>query len=98
MPENVLRMRIGPIASGAAVLADPEVASSVIDQHRKLLGIEMESYGVMLAAQESSLPVPKAFSLKSVSDFGEPDKNDDHHQYACYTSATALKIFVERFL
>jgi nucleoside phosphorylase len=96
--EHILRMHIGPVASGAAVLADKAVSQQIIEQHRKLLGVEMETYGVYAAAQESSLPQPKAFSLKSVSDFADSTKGDDFQKYAAFTSAQALKIFVEGYL
>jgi NADH/NAD ratio-sensing transcriptional regulator Rex len=49
--EHILSLHIGPVASGAAVLEDPLIASSIKKQHRELLGIEMEIYGMMLAAE-----------------------------------------------
>lgn len=91
-------MYIGPVASGAAVLGDSEMAESIVRQQRKLIGIEMESYGVFAAADESPLPQPKAFSIKSVSDFADSGKGDSYQKYAAYTSSAALRVFVERFL
>jgi nucleoside phosphorylase/CheY-like chemotaxis protein len=96
--ESVLKLHIGPVASGASVLADEQMTKSVGGQHRKLIGIEMESYAIFAAADEAPLPQPKAFSIKSISDFAGMAKNDEHHAYAAYTSATALRIFVERYL
>jgi nucleoside phosphorylase len=95
---TVLRMHIGPVASGASVLEDEKIADSIRQQHRKLIGIEMESYAVLAAAEEAPLPQPKAFALKSVCDFADTNKDDENQDYAAYTSAAALKIFVERFL
>ena len=95
---SVLKMHIGPVASGASVLEDPRMADSILQQHRKLIGIEMESYAVLAAVDESPLPQPKAFALKSVCDFADSKKDDNYQQYASYTSATALKVFVERYL
>ena len=97
-PPTPLKMHLGPVASGAAVLADPRYAELIKTQHRKLIGIDMETYAVLAAAEECSLPQPKAFSIKSVSDFADPSKGDSHRNYAAYTSAAALKIFVERYL
>jgi nucleoside phosphorylase len=91
-------MHLGPVASGASVVADPSFLEEVKLQHRKLLGVEMEAYGVLAAAEESPLPQPKAFSIKSVCDFGDENKNDQFQHYAAFTSASALKIFVERYL
>jgi nucleoside phosphorylase len=95
---NVLRMHVGPVASGSAVLADATLAESLIQQHRKLIGIEMETYGVFAAAEESPIPQPAAFSIKSVSDFADSNKSDDFHEYAAYTSAGALMHFAEKML
>jgi nucleoside phosphorylase len=67
-------------------------------QHRKLVGIEMETYGVFAAGRECTLPQPKVFALKSVCDFGDEEKNDSWQHYAAFTSAQALRVFVEKFL
>jgi nucleoside phosphorylase len=96
--DAVLRMHIGPVASGAAVLQDSKVADSILQQHRKLIGIEMESYAILAAADEAPLPQPKAFALKSVCDFADAEKSDEYQEYAAYTSAETLKVFVERYL
>ena len=97
-PNTVLQMHIGPMASGAAVLADKSVIPIIKQQHRKIIGIEMESYGVLAAADEAPLPQPKAFILKSVCDFADQEKCDNFQAYAAYTSASSLQVFVERFL
>jgi nucleoside phosphorylase/CheY-like chemotaxis protein len=95
---NLLSMRLGPVASGAAVLEDPSVVQAIKAQHRKTLGVEMETYGVFVAAEECPLPQPKVFSIKSVCDFADPRKNNDFQPYAAYTSASALRRFVEDYL
>ncbi|MBG0811948.1 hypothetical protein IY145_21635 [Methylosinus sp. H3A] len=96
--KTVLSMRIGPVASGAAVLEDPALVATIRSQHRKTLGIEMEAYGVMVAADESPLPQVTALAIKSVCDFADPRKNNEHQKYAAYTSASALRVFAERYL
>jgi nucleoside phosphorylase/CheY-like chemotaxis protein len=94
----MLQMHIGPVASGSAVLTSRELMEDVKQQHRKVIGVEMETYGVFAAASESPLPRPYPFSIKSVSDFGEQDKHDDCQHYAAFTSSNALKTFVEKYL
>jgi nucleoside phosphorylase/CheY-like chemotaxis protein len=96
--DQVLRMHVGPAASGSAVLADKKTTSRIVKQHRKLLAIEMETYGVYVAAQEAPLPQPKAFSMKSICDYADSRKNDDYQKYASFTSAQALRVFVEKYL
>lgn len=93
-----LSIHIAPLASGAAVLEDPSIAEHIQDQHRKVLGIEMEAYGVFSSAQESLEPRPTAIVLKSACDFADEEKNDDYQDYAAFTSAQALRIFVENYL
>ena len=51
-------------ASGAAVVADKSVFIQIkSQQHRKLLGIDMEAYGVMSSAVELPAPAPECFVL-----------------------------------
>ena len=96
--KSVLSMKVGPVGSGAAVIADATVTDEVLMQHRKLVGIEMEAYGVFAAGRECTLPQPKVFALKSVCDFGDEEKNYSWQHYAAFTSAQALRIFVEKYL
>lgn len=91
-------LRLGPVASGAAVLQDASIISEILTHHRKTIGVEMESYSIFVAAAEAPCPQPRAFSLKSVCDFADEFKSDDHQAYAAYTSAAALKLMVEEYL
>jgi nucleoside phosphorylase/CheY-like chemotaxis protein len=97
-PQYALAVQLGPVASGASVLADEAALQRVIEQHRQLLGLEMEIYGVYAAAEEAAEPRPQAFSLKSVVDFADSAKSDAHRQYSAYTSAEVLRRFVEKYL
>jgi nucleoside phosphorylase len=97
-PRTALQIHLGPVASGAAVLQDPSLTRSIMQQHRKLLGIEMESYGVLAAAEESPRPQPIAFAIKSVCDFADLEKSDSFQHYAAYTSAEVLRRLVEEYL
>ena len=92
------KLRVGPIASGAAVMADGKVIDEVREfQNRDLLGLEMEIYGMYAAAQQASFPQPKFLALKGVCDFADPDKHDGAQRFAAYASAQVLWKFVERF-
>ncbi|KAF2989832.1 hypothetical protein MJC1_03178 [Methylocystis sp. MJC1] len=97
-PKTILSMRLGPVASGAAVIEDPSIVDGIKFQNRKTIGVEMETYGVLIAADECPQPQPTCFSMKSVCDYADPHKNNEFQKYAAYTSATALKEFAERFL
>lgn len=94
---RIPKVLIGPVASGSAVLADGKVIEDIKAQHRELLGVEMEVYGLYAAAASASSPQPLAFALKSVCDFADPDKGDNSQRFAAYTSARVLRILMERF-
>jgi nucleoside phosphorylase/CheY-like chemotaxis protein len=94
---DTLRVHIGPLASGSAVLADGDVVNEIKLQNRELLGVEMEIYGMYAAASVASIPQPLAFALKAVCDFADPDKEDKFQRYAAYTSANVLRLLMERF-
>lgn len=93
-PRSDLQLHVGPVATGSQVLADPEYMKNIMQQQRKLIGIEMEIYGVYAAADESSYPQPHYFSMKGVCDFADSQKNDDYQKYAAYTSAKVLEAFI----
>jgi nucleoside phosphorylase len=91
-------LRIGPVASGAAVLQDSSIVAEILTQNRKTIGVEMESYSIFVAAAEAPHPQPRTFSMKAVCDFADELKNDNHQAYAAYASAGALRLLVERHL
>ncbi|WP_445354650.1 hypothetical protein ACJJI5_16290 [Microbulbifer sp. EKSA008] len=93
-PEDVPRIIMNAMASGGSVLQARSLMQGVIAQHKNLIGIEMESYAVFAAAEYSGDPAPMCISIKSVCDFGDEDKDDRFHKFACHTSAK----FVYRFL
>ncbi|WP_459477358.1 phosphorylase family protein [Clostridium saccharoperbutylacetonicum] len=92
-PNTDLNVFIGPVASGAAVVENQNLIDDIQGHVRKLVGIEMEAYGVFCAAEFCSDPKPMVFSIKSICDFGDSKKNDDYQEYAAYTSAQYLYHF-----
>ena len=97
-PSTVLRVLIGPVASGSAVVEDEATMERIERQQRKLLGVEMEGYAVHVAAEEAPEPQPTAFVVKSVVDFAVPGKGDQRRSYAAFTSARVLTTFAEKYL
>lgn len=89
-PEEAPRLHVGPMASGAAVLADGVAIRSVAEQQRQLLAVDMEAYGVFAAAEELPNPAPLGLAIKSVADFADGAKNDVFQPYAAYTSAATV--------
>lgn len=97
-PTSELRVHLGPLASGASVVANLAVFEDLLSQHRNLLGIEMEAYGVATACQGSGKPRPRFLVVKSVCDFADKDKSDDFQEYAAQTSARVLWHSAKTFL
>ncbi|MCF7745691.1 hypothetical protein [Aeromonas veronii] len=95
---NVPKLHIGPVAVGSSVLADKEIVKKIQRQNRKVLGIEMEIYGIYYTAMNSPSPTPKFFAIKSVCDFADSEKSDNFQSYAAYTSANTLKELLERYI
>jgi len=96
--KNVLSVHTGPVASGAAVIANENIANKIKSQSRNLIGIEMEAYGLVYAAKHATNPKPEPLVIKSVCDFADKDKNDGFQEYAAYTSANFLYEYAKRYI
>ena len=87
-PDSALKVFIGPLASGSAILANEKKIETIRKRNRKLIGIDMETFGVFYAAKNySNRNQTKAISIKSISDFADQSKSDRYRNYAAYTSA-----------
>lgn len=69
------------------------MVESIMAHNRKLIGLEMETYGIFLAGRLCVEPRPIAISAKSVCDFGVPPKTDEFQRYAAFTSANFIYEF-----
>lgn len=91
-------LRIGPMASSSTVLADKETLDFILStQHRKLLGIDMEVFGLYCACYYHFNHI-NFFAIKGVCDFADSEKNDDLQEYAANNSAFALQLFFQKNL
>lgn len=94
-----LKLVLGPLACGAAVVGNSEIVDDMIKQHsRKTVGLDMESYGVFYATNygldSGTIPI----CLKSISDFADEKKEDGYQKYAAYTSAEFARYLIESVL
>lgn len=88
------KLVVGPMASGSSVLADERVVERIkSQQHKNVVGLDMETYGVYAAVQSCTPHVP-VVSLKSVCDKGDMKKNDDFQAYAAEVSAKTIARFL----
>jgi nucleoside phosphorylase/CheY-like chemotaxis protein len=97
-PPFELVVHFGPLASGAAVVAHKPTFDALLTQHRGLLGVDMEAYGVAAAAIGSGKPRPTALIIKGVCDYADKDKGDDYQEYAASVSAGFLYRAAQHFL
>lgn len=98
-PDTPLNIHVGPMTSVPAVIASEKKIADLKAHARKLIGIEMESYGVFYAAEQAHCLRPKyTISIKSASDLADKDKTDIYQPYASYTSAAIMKYIIENEL
>lgn len=98
-PDTPLCIHMGPMTSVPAVIASEQKITDLKAHARKLIGIEMESYGVFYAAEQAHHLRPKyTISIKSASDLADKDKTDKYQAYASYTSAALMKHVIENEL
>jgi nucleoside phosphorylase/CheY-like chemotaxis protein len=81
-----LNMRLAPMSSGSAVMAEQGKTASLTGDQRKLAGFDMEIFSVYEAARLSHLE-PSFFAVKSVVDDGDRNKGDRFHRVGALLSA-----------
>lgn len=85
-------LKFSPMPSGASVICDPALFEEIIKpQHRKCKGLDMETYGVYYAIENTSTEPINFISIKSVSDFADFEKDDNYHEACCHLSSNFLK-------
>lgn len=94
-PDTEVQFVIGPFASGSAVIADKADLEKPILQHRKMVALDMETYGIYAAATDANYPPPHVLSIKGVSDYADESKDDRFRAYAAYISAETLNQFIK---
>lgn len=98
-PENQCHVHIGSMATGSAVVTNREIVNKQIHtMFRETIGLDMEAYGVVYAAQNATAPRPKALVIKSVCDYANNEKSDQYQKFAAYTSCEFAKLLLEKFL
>lgn len=86
----------GPMGSGSAVLAMPDVWPALAKHQRKILGLDMEAATIATIWHERQ--VPHWLVAKGVSDHADHDKDDRFKQFAARASAEVLFALLNRLL
>lgn len=93
LPPTDNRLHVGPVGAADQVIDDADRVLEIQRNWRKLIGVEMETYGVYRACHEAPDPKPRFVSFKAVCDFAA-EKSDSWQEYAAYVAAH----FAVRFL
>lgn len=93
LPAHANRLHLGPLGAADQVIDDETRVLEIQKNWRKLIGVEMETYGVYRACHEAPEPKPRFISFKSVCDFAA-EKTDSWQDFAAFTAAE----FAVRFL
>jgi nucleoside phosphorylase len=80
------KVHFGPFAVGDKVVAAQSYAYALMNLHHKLIGVEMESYGIAAAAASASTR-PRFLAIRGISDFADEQKDDSYRQYASTVAA-----------
>jgi len=93
-----VRVLMGPIGAGAAVIADRGSADRewLLEFNDKLLAVETESAGMARAFHQVAGPTDRPFgwlAIRGISDLADGAKNDDHHESASrHAAAVAMHL------
>jgi nucleoside phosphorylase len=93
-PVQPNRLHIGPVGAADQVIDDSSRVLEIQKNWRKLIGVEMETYGVYRACHESPEPKPRVVSFKCVCDFAA-EKSDSWQEYAAFVAAEFLVAFLK---
>lgn len=88
----------GAMACGPQVIKDQAYIDQLKSKEYSLVGLDMESYGVALAASMCSTNSHTIVPLivKGVCDFGDSEKSDLWHDYCAYASASFVMALLEQ--
>lgn len=87
------KVKVGPLAVGEQVIANSDAIAELRRIHPKLIGIEMESYGVGLAVfkyRNASF-----VAIRGVSDHADEEKTDGYRDKALENAADFLAGFIK---
>ena len=88
--------KVGALPSGASVIQDEQLLKEVVKpQHRKTLGIDMETYGVYFASKYAKSHT-EYISIKTVCDFADENKNNNYQAYSAFLSANFIYKLIKK--
>lgn len=95
-PDTIPRLVIGPMVTGSSVVASLDIQKVFRGQHRKMVAVDMECYGLYYAAENHPGAPVRTICIKSVSDLADRTKGDDFQNYCSHMSALVALDVVRR--
>jgi nucleoside phosphorylase/CheY-like chemotaxis protein len=95
-PDAPPKLAFGPIVTGSSVVASLDIQKVFRNQHRKMVGVDMECYGLYYAAENHAGAPVHVLCIKSVSDLADRAKGDDFQRYCSHMSALVALDVVKR--
>lgn len=80
------KLHLKTAASGSSVVAAEEIVQRIRGLNDNVHAVDMESYGLYLAASRTLVAKPNFVCVKGVSDFCDAKKADDYHVAAAWAS------------
>jgi nucleoside phosphorylase/CheY-like chemotaxis protein len=97
-PSHVNKLVIGPMVTGSSVVASKDIQAVFRAQHRKMVAVDMECYGLYYTTSMLDGPSTKVLCVKSVSDLADRGKADDFHKFCSHMSSmVALELLNNYF-
>lgn len=92
-PNESPKLVVGPMVTGSSVIASLDIQKVFRSQHRKMVGVDMECYGLYYAAENHAGAPARTICVKSVSDLADRAKGDNFQAYCSHMSAVvALEV------
>jgi nucleoside phosphorylase len=95
--ENI-KMHIGKMVSGAAVIKNETVKDIIRKESRDVLALDMETYGFyyVLQRRNNNNRIPIDYiTIKSIVDYADSQKKDENHELASYLSAQTTLFVID---
>lgn len=93
-------IRFGSMVSGPVVVKDRKFLAGLVAEDPSVVALDMESYGVALAASlcSSAHRMVQALIVKAVVDFADETKGDEWHDYGSFASGMLVKALIDQTL
>ena len=93
-PKHQITIQFKPLASGTAVIDDPQVLEEIVKTQDDLVGIDMEAYALAVSA---NILRTKWMVIKTVQDFADGEKTETENgirNFAAFSSAKLLQLIL----